>query len=192
MKNKQLKKWVVNKRKSISDIFSNGRPIPENLSTAKMEHDSMSEVSQNLSSNQAIPAKVVFYAKGNPFRIDPRYSFVRILGQGAYGVVCAADDILSEKRVAVKKVKSVFEDLTDAKRIIREIRLLGWMEHENILSIIDMDEPENYDKFADVYLVTEFMDTDLNKLLQSGHKLLESQRKFFTYQMLSALKYIHR
>eukprot|EP00173_Palmaria_palmata_P001907 Plantae.Rhodophyta-Palmaria_palmata.ctg21414.p1 GENE.Plantae.Rhodophyta-Palmaria_palmata.ctg21414~~Plantae.Rhodophyta-Palmaria_palmata.ctg21414.p1 ORF type:complete len:318 (-),score=68.06 Plantae.Rhodophyta-Palmaria_palmata.ctg21414:46-900(-) len=35
------------------------------------------------------------------------------------------------------------------------------------------------------------MDTDLNKLLRSKHPLLDAQRKFFTYQLFRALKYIH-
>eukprot|EP00178_Gracilaria_changii_P000741 TRINITY_DN1097_c0_g1_i2.p1 TRINITY_DN1097_c0_g1~~TRINITY_DN1097_c0_g1_i2.p1 ORF type:complete len:466 (-),score=50.26 TRINITY_DN1097_c0_g1_i2:130-1320(-) len=138
-----------------------------------------------------VPIKTVFFAKGNPFRVDPRYSYVRTLGHGAYGVVCAANDAVHQRRVAIKKIAAVFEDLTDAKRIIREIRLLGSLNHENILNIIDIDEPEHYESFADVYIVTELMDTDLHKLLQSSHPLVESQRKYFAYQMLRSLRYIH-
>lgn len=138
------------------------------------------------------PSKATFLAKGNPFRIDDRYSYVKTLGLGAYGVVCAVRDSQQDRKMAVKKVAGVFNDLTDAKRIIREIRLLCSMNHENILSIIDIDEPENYDTFNDVYIITELMDTDLNKLLRSSHPLVDSQRKFFTYQLLRSLKYIHR
>lgn len=142
--------------------------------------------------DSSLSAKTVFSAKGTPFRIDNRYSYLRTLGLGAYGVVCAATDDSSGQNVAVKKVAGVFEDLTDAKRIIREIRLLSCMKHENILQIVDIDEPEDYNAFEDVYIVTELMDTDLNKLLRSKHPLLEEQRQFFSYQILRALKYIHR
>lgn len=139
----------------------------------------------------SVPAKITFSAKGAEFRVDPRYSFVKTLGVGAYGVVCSALDSCTGSNVAIKKVTGVFDDQTDAKRIIREIRLLSSMRHDNILRITDIDEPESYDAFNDVYLVTELMDTDLNKLLRSKHPLLEAQRKFFTYQLLRALKYIH-
>lgn len=138
-----------------------------------------------------LAAKSHFSVKGTPFCIESRYSFIKALGLGAYGVVCAVSDSVTGKKVAVKKVSGVFEDLTDAKRIIREIRLLGQMNHENILTVLDMDEPADYMTFNDVYIVTELMDTDLNKLLRSKHPLLEAQCKYFGYQLLRALLYIH-
>lgn len=135
--------------------------------------------------------KTHFSVKGTAFCVEGRYSFVKALGLGAYGVVCAVSDSVTGKKVAVKKVSGVFDDLTDAKRIIREIRLLGQMNHENILAVLDMDEPADYATFNDVYIVTELMDTDLNKLLRSKHPLLEAQCKYFGYQLLRALLYIH-
>jgi serine/threonine protein kinase len=137
------------------------------------------------------PDKISFSAKGTDFRVDPRYTFIKALGVGAYGVVCSAADSIEKTNVAIKKVAGVFDDQTDAKRIIREIRLLCSMQHDNILKITDIDEPESYTTFNDVYLMTELMDTDLNKLLRSKHPLLDAQRKFFTYQIFRALKYIH-
>lgn len=137
------------------------------------------------------PAKITFSAKGATFRVDTRYSFIKALGHGAYGVVCSATDSRTNSDVAIKKVAGVFDDQTDAKRIIREVRLLSSMRHDNILSITDIDGPEVYSEFNDVYLMTELMDTDLNKLLRSKHPLLDAQRKFFSYQLFRALKYIH-
>lgn len=139
----------------------------------------------------AVPSKITFSAKGTQFRVDPRYSFIKALGVGAYGVVCSASDSKANTEVAIKKVAGVFDDQTDAKRIIREIKLLSSMRHDNVLNITDIDEPEIYEQFNDVYLMTELMDTDLNKLLRSKHPLLDAQRKFFTYQIFRALKYIH-
>lgn len=137
--------------------------------------------------------KVVFNAKGNKFNVDSRYSFIKTLGFGAYGVVCAANDSAGHKtkKVAVKKVAGVFDDLTDAKRIIREMRLLRTMKHDGVLNVINIDDPEDYKSFNDVYIVTELMDTDLNKLIRQSTNLLNSQRKYFAYHILRALKYIH-
>lgn len=137
------------------------------------------------------PPKTSFAVKGTTFRIDPRYSYSKLLGVGSYGVVCSGKDAVSGRRVAIKKVAAVFDDLTDAKRIIREIRLLCAMKHENILRIVDIDEPEHYGSFNDVYIYTELLDTDLHKLLRSKHVLLDSQKKYFVYQMLRACKYLH-
>ena len=43
------------------------------------------------------------------------------------------------KRVAVKKVKDIFRDLGDAKRILRELKLLRhFRPHENVVTILDI------------------------------------------------------
>jgi hypothetical protein len=194
-----VKQWVLKHTKSGSDgkLSEQGDKslvagMPSSSTTGPGQ-TSPNETSNPESSRASIdiPPKVTFNAKGTEFRVDPRYGFVKALGLGAYGVVCAATDAKLGKGVAIKKVAGVFDDQTDAKRIIREIRLLSSMKHENILKITDIDEPESYAQFNDVYIMTELMDTDLNKLLRSKHPLLDAQRKFFTYQMFRALKYIH-
>ena len=61
---------------------------------------------------------------GETFNLDARYGNLRYLGGGAYGSVVAADDALTGRRVAVKKCKDVWRHLDDAKRILREIKVL--------------------------------------------------------------------
>lgn len=48
-----------------------------------------------------------------------------MMGGGAYGVVCAALNRDTGQKVAIKKIPNAFEDLIDAKRILREIKLLS-------------------------------------------------------------------
>lgn len=38
----------------------------------------------------------------------------------------------TNKKVAIKKIPKAFNDLTDAKRILREIKLMRHFEHENV------------------------------------------------------------
>jgi hypothetical protein len=40
-------------------------------------------------------------------------------------VVCSAFDKRNNRKVAIKKVTNAFQDLIDAKRILREVRLLS-------------------------------------------------------------------
>jgi serine/threonine protein kinase len=49
----------------------------------------------------------------------------RRLGHGAYGVVVAARDSAIGKRVAIKKCFNIFQSLSDAKKIAREVRGAG-------------------------------------------------------------------
>ena len=37
--------------------------------------------------------------------------------------------------MAIKKIPKVFDDLVDGKRILREIKLLALLEHENVISV---------------------------------------------------------
>jgi serine/threonine protein kinase len=132
-----------------------------------------------------------FVASGTKFVIDRFYSPLKVLGSGAYGVVCACLDTRKNKKVAVKKVKSAFTDLIDAKRIVREIKLLRHFRHENIIAIKDMIEPKSLDEFDDIYIVFEFMESDLHKIIYSKNQLTDQHFQYFTYQILRGLKYIH-
>lgn len=38
-------------------------------------------------------------------------------------------------------------------RTLREMKLLRYFNHENIISILDIQRPRNYDSFTEVYLI---------------------------------------
>ena len=61
---------------------------------------------------------------GTAFVVEDKFEYIKQIGHGAYGVVCSAYDHTSKSKVAIKKVPKAFEDLIDAKRIVREIKLL--------------------------------------------------------------------
>ncbi len=90
----------------------------------------------------------------------------------------------------MKKVQNAFEDLVDAKRILREIKLLRHFEHENVISILDMFPPKSTD-FEDIYIVTCLMETDLHRVVYSKQGLSDEHFQYFVYQILRGLKYLH-
>ncbi|KMZ57151.1 hypothetical protein ZOSMA_89G01040 [Zostera marina] len=112
------------------------------------------------------------------------------VGKGAYGLVCSAHDYDRGTSVAIKKVSYVFDNETRAKRLLREIKLLSHMYHENIVTIRDVIPPPVRESFDDVYIAYELMDTDLHEIIQS-QVLQEEHCKYFLYQLLRGLKYIH-
>jgi len=134
-----------------------------------------------------------FPAGKHTFTVDTRYSFIRVIGSGAYGVVISAKDSKTDTDVAIKMVPRAFHDEIDAKRILREIKLLKHFRHENIVGIIDMMPPSvNYvEDFNDVYMVTDLMETDLHRIIYSKQKLSLDHVQYFVYQVLRGLKYIH-
>lgn len=54
-----------------------------------------------------------------------RYEVGKMIGSGAYGIVHLAKDLKTNKDVAIKQIKTAFECIVDAKRILREIKLLS-------------------------------------------------------------------
>lgn len=124
------------------------------------------------------------------FRIPIDLELVKKVGSGAYGRVAAFKDIRTGKFCAIKKITAAFDDLQDGKRILREVKLLRHFTHENIIRIFDMYPPDSPD-FEDIYIVTDLMDTDLYTVIYSKLKLEEDHYRFFSYQILRGLSYLH-
>ena len=91
------------------------------------------------------------------FIVDNIYDISKVVGTGAYGIVCSAVNNDTGEKVAIKKIGKVFDDLVDGKRILREVKLLAFLNHENIISIKDILRPKDKAGFEDIYFVTELM-----------------------------------
>ena len=171
---------------------------------------------------------------GLAFEVDARYAIKSVVGKGAYGLVCAAEDTLNRNTrgcptagasagagagtaaaandaataspvspttpppaarplVAVKKVVDPFSDRTDAKRLLREIRLLRTLRHPNVLHLIDMMPPPALapDGWRDVYLVTRLYDTNLHRVIYSSQPLSDAHVQYMLFQIFRALAYLH-
>eukprot|EP00945_MAST-04E_sp_MAST-4E-sp1_P007225 g7225.t1 len=132
------------------------------------------------------------------FEVPKTFRCVRIVGKGAYGMVCEAIDRNSKKRrdgkerVAIKKIKEALYHPLDAKLVLRELkisRLIG--NHPNILGIRDLIRPSSKRRMDTIYIVSDFMDTDLYRLCQSQVEFTENHVRHLLYQMLCGLSYMH-
>lgn len=132
-----------------------------------------------------------FMVKSERFIVDAKYAPLKPLGRGAYGVVCSAVDKVRSRRVAIKKIGKAFDDLVDAKRILRELKLLRHFNHENVVSLLDLIPPLEDRPFEDIYCVMDLMDTDLHKIIYSKNQLTDAHIQYFVYQILRGMKYIH-
>uniref|UniRef100_A0A2P2MM09 mitogen-activated protein kinase n=1 Tax=Rhizophora mucronata TaxID=61149 RepID=A0A2P2MM09_RHIMU len=111
---------------------------------------------------------------GNLFEVSSKYvPPIQALGRGASGIVCCARNAETNEEVAIKKVGNAFDNRIDAKRTLREIKLLCHMDHENIIKIKDIIPPPMKESFNDVYIVYELMDTDLHQIIRSKQALTD-------------------
>ncbi|XP_075993763.1 serine/threonine-protein kinase NLK [Genypterus blacodes] len=115
----------------------------------------------------------------------------RPIGYGAFGVVWSVTDPRDGKRVALKKMPNVFQNLVSCKRVFRELKMLCFFKHENVLSALDILQPPHIDYFEEIYVVTELMQSDLHKIIVSPQPLSSDHAKVFLYQILRGLKYLH-
>ncbi|KAG6491258.1 hypothetical protein ZIOFF_052595 [Zingiber officinale] len=120
-----------------------------------------------------------------------RYNVQEVVGKGSYGVVGAADDSLTGEKVAIKKINDVFEHVSDATRILREIKLLRLLRHPDIVQIKHIMLPPSRREFKDIYVVFELMESDLHQVIKANDDLTPEHHRFFLYQLLRSLKYIH-
>ncbi|CAL5348111.1 unnamed protein product [Camellia sinensis] len=140
---------------------------------------------------------------GNIFEVTAKYKPpIMPIGKGAYGIVCSALNSETNEHVAIKKIANAFDNKIDAKRTLREIKLLRHMDHENVrrnrcynlmqvVAIRDIIPPPQRESFNDVYIAYELMDTDLHQIIRSNQALSEEHCQYFLYQILRGLKYIH-
>lgn len=125
------------------------------------------------------------YGEGSQYQIQ------EVVGKGSYGIVGSAIDNHTGERVAIKKINDVFEHVSDATRILREIKLLRLLRHPDIVEIKHIMLPPSRREFRDIYVVFELMESDLHQVIKANDDLTPEHYQFFLYQLLRGLKYIH-
>eukprot|EP00919_Chromeraceae_sp_WS-2016_P046664 GHVR01110757.1.p1 GENE.GHVR01110757.1~~GHVR01110757.1.p1 ORF type:complete len:269 (+),score=44.17 GHVR01110757.1:79-885(+) len=117
-----------------------------------------------------------------------KYEIVHKLGKGAYGIVWKSIDKKTTEIVALKKIFDAFQNATDAQRTFREIMFLNELtDHDNIVKMSNVLKADND---RDIYLVFDFMETDLHAVIRANI-LEEIHKQYIIYQLLKSLKYMH-
>ncbi|KAM6924933.1 mitogen-activated protein kinase 14A [Xenentodon cancila] len=123
--------------------------------------------------------------------VPNRYATLVAVGSGAYGTVCSAIDQNTKEKVAIKKLYRPFQSLIHAQRAYRELRLLRHIQHENVISLLDVFTPDStLEKFQTFYLVMPFVAQDLGHIMKRK-RLTDRITTYLFYQLLRGLKYIH-
>jgi serine/threonine protein kinase len=125
------------------------------------------------------------------FVIDDKYEIIDSVGQGAYAVVVAARNKLTDDVVAIKKIENVFEHKLFARRTLRELKICRLLRHDNIMGIRTIMLPKSREEFEDIYIVSDLMQTDLASIIKAPQPFSDDHIQLFTYQILRGLKYIH-
>ena len=115
-----------------------------------------------------------------------RFTIHEVIGKGSYGVVCSATDNKTGEKVAIKKITDVFEHVSDATRILREVKLLRVLKHPDIVEVKHIVLPPNPRDFKDIFVIFELMETDLHQVIKANDDLTPEHHQFFLYQVRPA------
>lgn len=121
-----------------------------------------------------------------------RYCLNQVIGEGAYGVVASAQDVVTGDEVAVKRIKRVLDTYPMATRILRELKFLRLLRgHNNVIEVKDILVPSDRDRFNDTFVVFELMPCDLSRVIQSSAPLNAANVKYLMFQLLRGIQYLH-
>lgn len=125
------------------------------------------------------------------WEVGSNYEIIKQIGSGSYGYVVEATQKSTGKKVAIKRLNKIFDDVVDCKRILREVALLRNLSHQNLVNIIEIIEPTDLKNFDTLYVVLEYAQSDLKKLLKSPIHLELIHIQTLLYGILCGLRYIH-
>jgi serine/threonine-protein kinase len=121
-----------------------------------------------------------------------RYRLVKVLGQGAMGVVYEAVDTRLNRTVAIKTVlRSHLADESTASeyasRFEREAQAAARLAHPNVVTVYDFGEHEDIS-----YIVMEFVrGRELNQAFEAGESFALPETIRIMRELLAALNYAH-
>lgn len=120
-------------------------------------------------------------------RTSAVYERVNQVGEGTYGKVYKARNVVTGAFVALKRLRMESEKEGFPITAMREMRLLQSLENENIVSLMEiMVENRN------IYMVFEYADHDLTGLLANPDiKLSEANCKDIFGQLCQGVSYLH-
>lgn len=125
------------------------------------------------------------------------YEKLEKIGEGTYGKVYKAKDKATTRMVALKKTRLEMEEEGVPSTTLREISLLQMLSQSNhIVKLMCVEHLEENNKPC-IYLVFEFLSTDLKKFMDKTGKgpanpLPVQLVKSFMYQLLKGVAHMHR
>ncbi|XP_075244608.1 mitogen-activated protein kinase 14-like isoform X2 [Convolutriloba macropyga] len=134
--------------------------------------------------------------QGKTYHIKSRFHSLELDNVGQWGPTFKATDTITKTDVAIKRMHKAFHDIELAKRALRELKMLRFVNHECLVSLFDVfTTSENADSMTHLYLVTSFSEYDLHRVIEQydidNQFLTPEHIQFFMYQILYGLNYLH-
>ena len=115
-----------------------------------------------------------------------------VLGTGSYSIVFEAHEAPSAARsCALKVIDNIVNDSEDARRLLREMRIVSQLQHPHIVRFLGAAPPQNPVAYRQYAILFERYDATLGTVLNGSQRLSAEHVQFFMFQLLQALAFIH-
>ncbi|KAL6756821.1 cyclin dependent kinase [Haematococcus lacustris] len=126
-------------------------------------------------------------------QIQEKYEVLSKAGEGTYGVVYKAVSRADPSHlVAIKEMRHDEQEEGVPSSALREISLLLDLDHTNVVRLFEVFNDLRQHR---LYLVFEFLDVDLYRLMQANPVAFRTDPrlvKYYTWQILQGLHYLHK
>ena len=117
-----------------------------------------------------------------------RYQIIRSLGEGGMGSVYLAKDPAIDRFIAIKLLRSGFDDESMRERFRREAKAVGQLHHTNIVTIFDVGEHD-----GDPFIAMEYVEGQtVAQVIRSGAEVPLPSAIGWMEGLCAGLHYAHR
>ncbi|VVC92472.1 unnamed protein product, partial [Leptidea sinapis] len=114
------------------------------------------------------------------------YIILSFIGEGSFGRVFRAKHKDTDATVALKVIRKKGRSSKDLKDLRQECDIQRQLKHPNIIQMTD-----SFDTESELVIVTEYAEKELHSILAKEGCLEEEQVKKITWDLVSALYYLH-
>lgn len=151
------------------------------------QNNILTPVNRNLTSQEQPKRPRILSKIRTSNTFSEEFKLGRVLGKGRFGNVCMAmhngtGAVYAAKQISLEKVTPKL-----VERLIAEIKIQFYLEHENCLKLYKF-----YKEYKNLYLILEIGESSLFDVLREKKFFTERETAYYIRQTIAALMHLHQ